>query len=300
MSSPYNDSTVLLDPALLEADPSYQRPVSLPRVNKMAAQFDEALFGALAVNQRDDGRYFVYDGWHRRQAAIKAKPGEPVPCLLEKGLTVEQEADRFYRLNGSAVKPRYSDAFKARLTAGEPTASALVDVIRSTGWEIDYSRNATLQPGILTAIATAEKLASRVGADVLIRALRILKRAWANEPQAGTRPMLVGVTVFLARLPQADDNWLVRKLAPVSPEAVTRNANKMVGAPGLEGWDPYVYAIHSLYMSGKKGSNRIPWTEFPPLKLKMGNAATQVPNWRNPELRPPSRAGLRHAMPRPS
>src|SRR5688572_29248244 len=75
----------------------YQRPLDERRVKKMTDAFDENLIGALEVSFAD-GQFWVVDGQHRL-ALLRAKGIKTVNAVIHYGLSLEEEANLFGRLN---------------------------------------------------------------------------------------------------------------------------------------------------------------------------------------------------------
>src|SRR3954452_18659822 len=90
-------------------DERYQRPVEDYRVQKIAEHFDETLFGVLEVSRRN-GTCAVFDGQHRLEAARRIGLGV-VPCLVHEGLSPEDEAQLFVRLQRERKNINPNDRF---------------------------------------------------------------------------------------------------------------------------------------------------------------------------------------------
>lgn len=88
---------IIANPATFRT-PSYQRDTDTRRADKIAEAFDLSSFGTVTVSRRKDGHLYIVDGKHRSTAAVK-NGLEGVPTLVLDGLTEEQEAAKFLKLN---------------------------------------------------------------------------------------------------------------------------------------------------------------------------------------------------------
>ena len=97
----------------------YQRPVESEDVDRLIAKWDDRLLTPLVVSFRD-GKFNVVDGQHRIAAMRKMADGGniTVPCLIYTGLSYEQEAELYFKLDQSKGRLRLSHATKALLESG--------------------------------------------------------------------------------------------------------------------------------------------------------------------------------------
>ncbi len=97
----------------------YQRPVEPEDVDRLIAKWDDRLLTPLVVSFRD-GKFNVVDGQHRIAAMRKMADGGnvTVPCLIYTGMTYEQEAEMYFKLDQSKGRLRLSHATKALLESG--------------------------------------------------------------------------------------------------------------------------------------------------------------------------------------
>ena len=90
----------LLSTGELYSGQPYQRPVKDCDVDKLVREWDPRLLTPLVVSYRD-GRYNLVDGQHRVCAMRKKNGGKDVTalCRVYHGLTYEQEAELYYKLD---------------------------------------------------------------------------------------------------------------------------------------------------------------------------------------------------------
>lgn len=163
----------------LRVNPFSQRELKPSRVEHIVANFDLDLLGHPDVSEQDGGVYNILDGQHRVEAA-KAWLGEgwedqKLQCRVWTGLTEQQEADKFDRLNDVLTVTAF-DKFRTRLNAGRPTQVDIDRQVRLEGLVI--SRDKT--PGAIGAVGTLEKVYRRSDAATLGRALRLIRDAYGD------------------------------------------------------------------------------------------------------------------------
>ena len=110
----------------------YQRPVEPEDVDRLIAKWDDRLLTPLVVSFRD-GKFNVVDGQHRIAAMRKMADGGnvTVPCLIYTGLSYEQEAELYFKLDQSKGRLRLSHATKALLESG--TDAEVLEIKRPSG-----------------------------------------------------------------------------------------------------------------------------------------------------------------------
>ena len=188
------------------------------RIDAIAADLDVEQLGALTVNLRD-GHYYVIDGNHRRMALIQHGWGDQqVQCWTYEGLTEEQEAEIFLKLNDYlAVSPM--DRFRVGVTAGREKECDIDRIVRAQGLVV--SRLGV--PGAVAAVGTLHRIYERADGKTLGRALRIIRDAYGDGGLDA--PVIDGIGYLCQRYNGELDD----------PTAVTRLANMNGGVNGLLG-----------------------------------------------------------------
>lgn len=156
-----------------------QRELRRARVDYLVANFDLEQLGTLTVNERQPGMFYVIDGQHRLEA-VKEWLGEgwekqQIQCWAYDGLTEEEEADKFDRLN-DVLTVRAYDKFMIRVTAGRALENDVVRVLATQG--LVPSRMDV--PGGVQAVWTVRNVYIRSDAETLGRALRIIRDAYGD------------------------------------------------------------------------------------------------------------------------
>jgi hypothetical protein len=203
---------------------NYQRKLDMIRVKKMAAEFDKTLVGTITVSKRD-GQHYVIDGQHRVILA-KTVGIKGLMSLVYEGLTYEEEAEYFNRLNnanGEQKRLRKTDIFRARVEAKEVIAIDIKNIIESLGLRIsESSANNTI-----SAIGTIEKIYQKYGGQGLKNTLQLSKNTWNGERCSLNNMVLEGIAEFLniyTAQPNFSVDTFVNQLSKVDPVKVLREA----------------------------------------------------------------------------
>ena len=157
----------------LKIRPSYQRPLVERRVVRMANDWDDELAGTIEVSF-SEGHYWVVDGQHRL-AAMRAKGVRVCRALVHYGLTIDEEARLFARLNSqrTAIVPR--DLYRAELVAGVERSIRVRDTLDKHGLHVAPTSGHEGK-----SIAAVGHLWELDNAGVLDRALQVIRDAWAD------------------------------------------------------------------------------------------------------------------------
>ncbi|MEJ0043219.1 MAG: DUF6551 family protein [Rhizomicrobium sp.] len=159
----------------LRVDKSYQRDVlktGLATIKRIVENFRWSRFGQLVVAKRAGGVFAIVDGQHRAVACAILRI-DRVPCIVI-AVDIEEEAEAFAAINGNVTRPSQLQIYHARLVAGDRKARALRTACLVAG--VSVPRTATIcdKPGMSTAIGALEHCLDRYGAEVLIRALKLI------------------------------------------------------------------------------------------------------------------------------
>ena len=118
----------------LEVDSAYQRNrINQRRVDALTRTWDWIACGCLVVALRDDNKWFVMDGQHRKLAADLRDDIRELPCLVFETANRREEAVSFLAINQGRVGVGSLDRYRAQLISGDKTASAVESLLRSTG-----------------------------------------------------------------------------------------------------------------------------------------------------------------------
>lgn len=158
--------------------PIAQREYRQHRVDHLLRKFDVNKLGYIVVSERD-GSYHIIEGQHRWRA-LCAFLGEgweqqKLKCIVHSGLNDADEAEMFLSLNDK-LTVSVADKFNAAVTAGRPTETAVVRVVKNQGLKIGKHRTS----GAITAVGVLCKVLERSDEMVLGRSLRIIRDAYGE------------------------------------------------------------------------------------------------------------------------
>lgn len=214
MTSPNTSERVERDARLrwvpipkMKVSPIAQRQLNQARVDRLAAEFDLEQLGTPTVSERD-GAYYIIDGQHRVEALRQMGWGDQqVQCWTYVGLTEQEEADKFDRLNDVLAVHAF-DKFRVRVAAGRDVEADIDRIVRANGMCV--SRDAV--PGAIGAVGTLRRIYSRSDAKTLGRTLRIIREAYGDPGLEA--PVLDGIGLLCQRYNgDLNDEAAIQKLA---------------------------------------------------------------------------------------
>jgi hypothetical protein len=126
---------------------------------EIATHFDWVAFGALTVIRTDTGINHVTDGGTRLAGANMRPDFTELPCIVFTGLSEEEEAKVFLRINDNRRKLRVDQLQKSELFAGMPVAIA---ADKAVNWFLEhgvsFDATAVLRSGMKKAPAATKKV----------------------------------------------------------------------------------------------------------------------------------------------
>lgn len=214
----------MLRPTQIQVDRQYQRPLHRDHVTKIMRSFDPLAIGTVTVSQRDDGSYWVIDGQHRLAALIEMGRGDrPIPCVVYTGLSVGQEADKFF-MQSRVRRIHPIDLFKARLFAGDPVAMGINKVVTGAGFKVEAGGKSDTH---IQAPATLELIYTIHGPERLAEVLGMVGNIWSGQKRSVPQYIISGINAAITRYPRIDRDRLVRVLRETPAEDMERTAKAM-------------------------------------------------------------------------
>lgn len=166
-----------IDPQMIEAEPLYQRPLDLARVEAILKAFSWRSFGALVVVPQESGKYHATDGQHRLEAA-KHHPKVPhVPAVIVKAEDIHSDASIFVEINRNRKNVSPLELFFAGLAADNEDALTIQQVCQRAGVRIPKYASAGFKPGDCVAISAIQAVIGRHGAMRARQILEVLGKA---------------------------------------------------------------------------------------------------------------------------
>lgn len=192
----------------LHVDPIVQRALDPHRAQKLADKFDAASAGALIVNHRSDGKYYIIDGQHRHAAALVSGYDGKLNCVVHEALTIDREAAMFLALNDSKLVQAI-DKFKMRVIAHDPAATEINAIIENYGWRVVQASRETCfaAPVALEKVYDgAGILTDNVPHPELVKAVMYtITKSWGHPYAAGHSIIVGGLGQLFARYADAVD-----------------------------------------------------------------------------------------------
>lgn len=193
----------------VRVNPLAQREQVQARIDKLVTEFDPEQLGFPTVNLRD-GHYWVIDGAHRI-AALKEWLGEweaqQVQCQTYEGLSEEEEAEVFLKLNDTLAVQAYAK-FRIGVQAGRPEEVEVDKVVRQCQLRVSQDKG----DGAIGAVGTLMRVYRRGGPLTLARTLLIIRDAYGD---AGLEASVIdGIGLLCNRFNgDLDDVKLVQRLS---------------------------------------------------------------------------------------
>lgn len=236
-------------------DMQYQRPLNMGHVRKIVREFNLKAFGVLLVSERANGTYWIIDGQHRL-AAVKAlgRGDMRLPCHVYRNLSVAEEAEIFHmQTQRKGIQP--VDRFRAQLFSGDADAISINRIIQKHGLQVQQ----VTQRGALAAIATAENIYKRRGAQRLDDILGIVVAAWGDREEGIPGAAYAGLDAFLLRYADVyDQKRLIRVMRSNDLDRLSADAKALRSALKDIGQDAsFGRVLYGIYNRGLT-TNRLP------------------------------------------
>ena len=259
MNADLQSTEELLSTGELYSGQPYQRPVSDPAVDRLVREWDPRLLTPLAVSYRE-GRYNLVDGQHRICAMRKKNGGKDVTtlCRVYRGLTYEQEAALYYKLDKAKGHLRLSHATKALVESGSDTEIIEIKrLLEGVGfiWALDKPAGEAFEIGATRAVINAYRL---LGGASFSRMLTLTARTWHGASSSLKASMLSGMALFLKTYEtELDDDAFIKRLSAVDPDEILRRgkADFSTNRAALR----FARVIWDKYNSQRSGGRKLPY-----------------------------------------
>jgi hypothetical protein len=178
----------------LNVDPDVQRLSDPNQLAKLETDWDKMFLGTLVVSRRSDGTMWVIDGQHRKEVA-RRKEGENflLDCEVYTGLTRQQEALMFIKLNKYRKAVRPYDSFRISLAAALPTEIAMDAAVRARNMEIAASPSANK----VGAVEACRRIVVKGGSALLTDTLEVAEAAWGREAESWDNMMIQAIATVI-------------------------------------------------------------------------------------------------------
>ena len=127
----------MLHKQILVIDESYQRKhIRWHIVDAIANDFSWVQFGVILVAQRPNGRYYVFDGQHRKYGADRIESVSKIPCMVYQSSGEVDEAEWFLNIQANRSPVTAIDKFNAKITSRNPVTLSCDQMIRESGYSV--------------------------------------------------------------------------------------------------------------------------------------------------------------------
>lgn len=201
----------------------YNRGINRGHVNRIKRDFREDMVQPAIVSFRD-GKYWIIDHQHQSQAIYELNnndPNTPIKCDVRTGLTYEDEADLYYRLNTGSKPLLFSDRMVGLIEAKDADALRFRDLVEECGYVVGGGTSKSLK-----AVSLAWKIfCTKEGEETLRDILSLTQMCWPGNGNGVDSRMLEGVKVFLAAHgDEYQTDRFVKALSACDPKEIIRQA----------------------------------------------------------------------------
>ena len=202
----------------------YQRPVEQKNVDKLIRNWNSRELYPVIVSFRD-GKFNVVDGQNRIAAMRQMAGGGDVivPCMIYTGMTYEQEAELYAKLDKGKRPLTPRQHTKALVESGaDARIMEIKCLVEEVGfvWALTEPTSEPFEIAPIRALINAYQL---LGGEAFARMLSLLAGAWQGMPNSLRASMLSGMALFVKTYEgDLSDRAFIRRMSAVSPEEIIR------------------------------------------------------------------------------
>lgn len=240
----------------LLVDKDYQRIVNNRRVEWIVVHFDRDVFGVLYANRRDSGHIYIIDGQHRWESVRRMHRDDwLIPTFVVDGLSKEDEARVFWKINQYRLHPGALDTFRARIQAGEQIAIAIQQLAWDTGIHL-MAYPSSMGPTDVMAYGTLERIYNM---GILPEVIGIIREGWAFENGAFRAAYMMGVARFVTTFDPLYNADVLRGVMAMHPPA-SIEARALFYKTTLSSSPPIAFAraLHYFYNEHAPNTDKLP------------------------------------------
>lgn len=232
----WNYKIVSLLPSQLLTDPFYQRSIKASHIKNIVRDFDENCVNFPRVSHRADGSYYVIDGDHTIRSWFTKHSDMPIPCIVYEGLTQEQEANMFLKLNsGTFNKPvTAAEKLNTMLNLKDADMVDMVEAAELCGVKCAFaSRCGNHNASTCYAPDAMYKVYQAYGRAILTDTLQTIISAWNGQKESLQSGFIQGLALFFKTYGgKFEKKALIRALQRNTPDYYIRESKGFAGKIG--------------------------------------------------------------------
>jgi hypothetical protein len=246
----------MISKSVLRVDHDYQRDdLRRKRIDRIIREWSWVKFGVLLVALRKDGTRWVFDGQHRKLAADRRDDVDLLPCMVYQSEGKLEEAKYFLECQSDRSNVTALDTFKARLAQNDPVATAVDEMIRSSGYTISKSSGSK-------TVECVQALMDAVKQDADAAAFAWRLCVAIGENKSIHRDLFVGVFVVECHLKRRGLSLLGKpygeKARSISPKSYLESIKASAGYHGAKNKKTIGEGIIKAINNRLRGVNKIP------------------------------------------
>lgn len=224
---------------------TYQRDLTDPRAQEIAAEFDERIANEPKVSFRDGG-YYAFDGQHTIVARKIRNDGKDLPilCKVYFNLTEKEEAILFAKQNGVSKPISAGERLRAEIFGDVALAVRFLNANSALGIQLDYDNHRGEDR--IGCIKTAYDAYCQFGEERYMEAMSIITAAWDGDPDSFRSGNITGITHFVDLYHGEYDSYrLIKKLHHVDPLTIPREG--LAEGVKYSGYKKYLIQVLRIY-----------------------------------------------------
>ena len=200
----------------------YQRSSEPANYKRIADDYDPDIFGVVVVSHRDN-KYWIVDGAHRIKA-LKRLNYDKAMCQIMRGLTYEEEADKFLKLNTLRKSLNANQKFVGAVDAKRTVAVDVANILKEYGYK--YAKDPSgRSSNTIAAVSACQRIYKKAGHIGFAQVLRILRETWNGDASSLSVQMLSGLGTFIKLYAdEFNEKILINGLKELNPSEIEAEA----------------------------------------------------------------------------